>query len=200
MSYCRHCGEEVSEPDEHCAYCGEQWDVNTVKHTTAPDGVGQAVTTTAAVAQRGQYTRPDTRLPTMKEDVILRRTGAVVIDSVLVLVIATIVASILPADESTFALTLLFYPVYFALAEAKTGQTPGKAAVDLTVISTQGTTISTKQAVIRNILRYVDMLFYYLLGLIIILASNRNQRLGDVVANTVVVRDSAVTDRQNGGK
>ena len=43
---------------------------------------------------------------------------------------------------------------------------------------------------IRNILRLIDFLpSAYLLGAIVILATRKNQRIGDVVAGTLVVRE-----------
>jgi uncharacterized RDD family membrane protein YckC len=44
------------------------------------------------------------------------------------------------------------------------------------------------QALMRNILRLVDGLVFYIVGIILIINSDRNQRLGDRVAGTVVLR------------
>ena len=43
-------------------------------------------------------------------------------------------------------------------------------------------------ALVRNLLRLVDALFFYLVGAIFALASPRGQRLGDRAAHTLVVR------------
>lgn len=43
-------------------------------------------------------------------------------------------------------------------------------------------------AVIRNVLRVVDGLFFYLVGALFALTSPRGQRLGDRAAHTLVVR------------
>ena len=78
---------------------------------------------------------------------------------------------------------------YFIGIEGKTGATPGKHLLGLLVVRTDGGDIGFREAVIRNILRVVDALpALYLIGLIAVLASERNQRIGDRVAGTVVVR------------
>ena len=43
-------------------------------------------------------------------------------------------------------------------------------------------------AVVRNLLRLVDGLFFYLVGALFAFSSPRAQRLGDRAAHTVVVR------------
>src|SRR5437868_48515 len=61
------------------------------------------------------------------------------------------------------------------------GQTPGKWALGLRVVSCDGQPIDARQAVMRNILRAVDMLpIAYQLGLITAAANKRFQRLGDL--------------------
>ena len=43
-------------------------------------------------------------------------------------------------------------------------------------------------AAIRTILRLIDGLFGYLVGFIVVLASSKRQRLGDMAAHTLVIR------------
>jgi uncharacterized RDD family membrane protein YckC len=45
-----------------------------------------------------------------------------------------------------------------------------------------------KTAAIRTVLRIIDGLLFYLVAFISVLASGKNQRLGDMVAHTLVVR------------
>ncbi|MCK5903622.1 MAG: RDD family protein [Cocleimonas sp.] len=78
-----------------------------------------------------------------------------------------------------------FYPVYFEVF--KQGQTPGKRALNLYVALDNGCPISMSASMIRNILRFVDFLpLFYGFGLISMLLNRRFQRLGDLVAGTVV--------------
>src|SRR5881275_886411 len=81
---------------------------------------------------------------------------------------------------------------YFAIFEwAWRGQTPGKLIMKLRVIREDGRPISFFEAMIRNLLRVVDIIFppFYSIGLISVFASARDQRVGDLVAGTVVVRE-----------
>ncbi|MDJ0839425.1 MAG: RDD family protein [Acidobacteriota bacterium] len=79
-----------------------------------------------------------------------------------------------------------FYPVLFEVY--KQGRTPGKMALKLRVVTTGGAPVGWRGSMLRNLLRVVDFLpFFNGLGLIAVLFSNRFQRLGDMVAGTLVV-------------
>ena len=80
---------------------------------------------------------------------------------------------------------------YFALFEAFWhGQTPGKRAMKLRVIKDSGRQITLFEAMARNLLRVVDYLpGFYLAGVITMLCNKRSQRLGDLVAGTIVVHE-----------
>jgi uncharacterized RDD family membrane protein YckC len=69
------------------------------------------------------------------------------------------------------------------------GQTPGKRLLRLRVMDLYGLRLQLSQVVIRNLLRSVDMLpaFYFLGGAVSVVARNC-QRLGDIAANTIVIR------------
>jgi uncharacterized RDD family membrane protein YckC len=77
-----------------------------------------------------------------------------------------------------------------AFEAAWDGRTPGKRLVGLRVIGDSGVRITIAQAAIRNFFRVLDSLpLTYVLGAIAHLVSPRGQRIGDVVAGTVVVRE-----------
>ena len=79
-----------------------------------------------------------------------------------------------------------FYPVYFELY--KNGQTPGKKNFNLYVTMENASPITPGASIIRNLLRFVDFLpFLYGFGIISMLLTKRFQRLGDLVAGTVVL-------------
>jgi uncharacterized RDD family membrane protein YckC len=80
---------------------------------------------------------------------------------------------------------------YFALFEAYWhGQTPGKRVMKVRVIKDSGRQITLFEALARNLLRVVDYLpAGYLAGLITMLCNKRSQRLGDLVAGTMVVHE-----------
>ncbi len=73
------------------------------------------------------------------------------------------------------------------------GQTPGKRALRLRVMDAGGLRLEFRQVFIRNLLRAVDGLpLFYLVGGAACLLSPRAQRLGDLAADTVVVRSLPV--------
>ena len=75
---------------------------------------------------------------------------------------------------------------YFAFSEWRWGQTIGKNATGIMVASLEGAgKLSFGQASVRNLLRIVD---FFVIGWIMVAASERKQRLGDRAARTVVVR------------
>lgn len=68
------------------------------------------------------------------------------------------------------------------------GQTPGKRVMKLRVVDARGLNLTFAQILIRNLLRFVDMLpMGYVLGGCVALFSRTGQRLGDIAGGTVVV-------------
>jgi uncharacterized RDD family membrane protein YckC len=84
----------------------------------------------------------------------------------------------------------LIWISYFVIFEwLWNGQTPGKRWLRLRVIREDGRPITFWEAAVRNLLRFVDILPLYSIGLISIFISSRDQRVGDLFAGTVVVRE-----------
>jgi uncharacterized RDD family membrane protein YckC len=89
----------------------------------------------------------------------------------------------------------LIFAGYFVFFEwLWNGQTPGKRLLKLRVIREDGRPITLWEALARNLLRIFDavpgfVLPVYSIGLITIFLSSRDQRVGDVFAGTVVVRE-----------
>jgi uncharacterized RDD family membrane protein YckC len=83
--------------------------------------------------------------------------------------------------------------LYFTFWELATGgRSFGKLIVKLRVIERNGMPLTFRSSVIRNLLRLVDVLpSSYAIGLISLVLSDRNQRLGDLAAGTVVIRINA---------
>jgi uncharacterized RDD family membrane protein YckC len=74
------------------------------------------------------------------------------------------------------------------------GQTPGKRLLKLRVIRDDGRPITLWEAIARNLLRVFDaapgfLVPIYSVGLIVIFLSSRDQRVGDIFAGTVVIRE-----------
>jgi len=69
------------------------------------------------------------------------------------------------------------------------GQTVGKRMLRLRVVDIEGMRLQPSQVVVRNLLRFVDSLpVFYVVGGITCLLSPHAQRLGDLAANTAVIR------------
>jgi hypothetical protein len=86
---------------------------------------------------------------------------------------------------------------YFALFEGLWhGQTPGKRAAKIRVIQQSGRAITMFESLSRNFVRAIDFMpTFYVVGTISIFVTSRNQRLGDLVAGTLVVHDGQTHDR-----
>lgn len=78
---------------------------------------------------------------------------------------------------------------YYVALEAMFGATLGKLLLGVRVRTVDGGPIGWTASLTRNLLRAVDVCFYFI-GAILIWTSPRRQRLGDRAANTVVVQPS----------
>ncbi|MHB1627099.1 MAG: RDD family protein [Bacilli bacterium] len=95
-------------------------------------------------------------------------------------------------EIALYILLLVFLPLfYYVLFEGLWGgQTLGKRFTKLRVVSYSGQSISFFSALVRNIVRIVDFLpSGYLIGMVCMLLTKREQRLGDLAAGTVVIID-----------
>jgi len=80
------------------------------------------------------------------------------------------------------------YDVLFETRAA--GRTPGKRWTGLRVVKMGGAPIGFVASALRNVLRIVDSLpGFYLVGMLSVLFTKNNQRLGDLAAGTIVVRE-----------
>ncbi|MBN2582636.1 MAG: RDD family protein [Planctomycetes bacterium] len=71
------------------------------------------------------------------------------------------------------------------------GQTPGKRLMGIRVIKEGGFPATLFDAALRNLIRVVDFLpVFYGLGVVCLFLTKRHQRVGDLAAGTLVVRQS----------
>ncbi|HYT04806.1 MAG TPA: stage II sporulation protein M [Gemmatimonadales bacterium] len=135
------------------------------------------------------------------------RTAAALLDTVLastaLVLLGWMIATIgFPGAGGTFegwavAAGILLFTfgllAYFVLMEALNGgRTLGKQALGIRVVMETGHPVTPTAAVVRNLFRLVDCylpVLPFLPGLLMIFLHRRNQRVGDVVAGTIVVRD-----------
>ena len=124
---------------------------------------------------------------------------ATLIDAVLVLAISSMVgrllATVLPRGIAVaLTITINFvltwgWHVYFETR--RQGRTPGKRALKLRVIDARGLPVSLYQSLVRNITRALDFApAFYGIGAIAVMLTPARRRIGDVVADTLVVRDT----------
>lgn len=86
--------------------------------------------------------------------------------------------------------TCLVFLLYLILFEGLLGATPGKFIVGLRVKTTEGAPCTFSQGAVRNILRVVDAIGVYLVGLITALVTKKKQRVGDLAAHTIVAQEA----------
>jgi uncharacterized RDD family membrane protein YckC len=85
-----------------------------------------------------------------------------------------------------FGLQFFYYVLFETLGG---GRTPGKRAVGLRVVRSGGRPVTFVRSMLRNIMRVIDAIGFYFVGMVTIFITNNNQRLGDLAADTLVVRD-----------
>ena len=90
-------------------------------------------------------------------------------------------------------LAFLFQWGYFTLFEAFwNGQTPGKKVAKIRVIQRSGRPIGIIESMARNFVRFIDQIpSFYAVGIVAVFVTRQNQRLGDMAAGTLVVREKA---------
>ena len=103
------------------------------------------------------------------------------------------------SDESALFLIIVFFVFgtllvslgYYILFEyIWNGQTPGKRLAGIRVVRRGGLPLTFRDVLLRNLLRLVDSLpSYYFVGLVSFFVTRNQQRLGDLVADTVVIRE-----------
>lgn len=84
-------------------------------------------------------------------------------------------------------IAILLMVLYFVIMEGIWGATVGKFLLKIKVVKVDGSPCDIQASLIRNVLRVVDGLFIYLVGIILIVKSDKKQRFGDMIAKTVVV-------------
>lgn len=124
---------------------------------------------------------------------------AIFIDAVIVSAIASTIGSIVALFLPSGVATAIFVTVNFFLTWAwhlwfetrRQGRTPGKRLLKIRVIDARGLPVSLHQSLVRNITRALDFLpAFYGVGAVAVMASKSRRRLGDIIADTLVVRDA----------
>jgi uncharacterized RDD family membrane protein YckC len=136
------------------------------------------------------FERPKPQMGT-QGDVVPRRVGAFLVDLIVISVVGGLLTAALGIEAlAGGALVTLLYLLYFVGFEGTYGKTPGKHLLGLVVVTERGEPCEYQAATIRTLLRLIDGLpgALYLVGLVAIYLTDDRQRLGDLAADTVVVR------------
>jgi uncharacterized RDD family membrane protein YckC len=117
-----------------------------------------------------------------------------------VVVVAVVINSVLSPQSDTvqtYLATLLIavayafflgYDIYFEVRH--NGQTPGKKRAGIRALREGGAPLDLRAGCVRNLLRLADLLpVLYLVGGVLVLLTTRKQRLGDLAAGTIVIRE-----------
>jgi len=110
--------------------------------------------------------------------------------AMILLMAAAVVANAIAAIVAA-SLLLVFYIGYHVLFEvAGGGRTVGKRAAGLRVVMDGGAPVGLRASLIRNLMRLIEGLpLFYMPAIVSALATRDNQRLGDLAAGTLVVRE-----------
>jgi uncharacterized RDD family membrane protein YckC len=109
---------------------------------------------------------------------------------IVAVVVALDVAGNLGVAVAAIAVFLVNYGYDVMFEVLASGRTLGKRWSGLRVVTVDGRPIGLVASAGRNLMRLVDLLpAVYIAGCVSILVSSRNQRLGDIVAHTIVVRE-----------
>ena len=186
MPFCPKCGREVPSDAKFCTNCGATLEVST---STTPPPPPSGYTPPSALADLGS------------------RIVAGIIDYIIIAIVAGILSLFLMVPwfmtgtammgtpgwfggiGGIVGLMWLLWLIYFTYFEGTSGQTIGKKFTHVKVIKESGERCDFGSALIRNILRIIDHLpFLYILGIILIAATEKRQRLGDMLGKTIVVK------------
>lgn len=133
---------------------------------------------------------PGTRLGAYLMDLSIRLAALYGIALILSLILLPFASTGLPLG-AYFVVAFVLEWGYGCFFEAWwNGQTPGKRAFRLRVIKAEGYAIGFYEAMLRNLLRAADFVpFFYAAGFLTAASNPRMQRIGDLVAGTIVVRE-----------
>ncbi len=170
MPFCQKCGKEITSDTNFCSNCG-----------------ASVVTTTIPT-------------PSLQTVSLGTRAIAAIIDHIMIFIVALVLRLIIAAIMfpffwafrpdvffGLFGLNWVLWILYFTYFEGSRGQTPAKKWLKIKVVREEGSPIDYGTALVRNILRIIDALpIVYIIGAILIVVTDKKQRLGDIVAKTLV--------------
>lgn len=154
------------------------------------------IVTPENIAFEYQVAGPFARLPAYLLDVLLRFAGVMILGFAILLAFGSVGLAGVGVGVWMLVWFLLEWFYGGVFETFWNGQTPGKRALGLRVVSTDGQPINALQAVLRNVLRAVDTMPVAIaqapiplgqVGLIATMSNRRYQRLGDLACGTMVI-------------
>jgi uncharacterized RDD family membrane protein YckC len=207
---CQQCGTPALPGSKFCESCGAKLIAEGTPQAPPQDAPQPQPPSAAPSAPAPTFQAPYATVSPYQGVAI--RFVAILIDTIIIAIISGILTFPLQTPIVTVTLTegtpsfvstpnplawlsggvsLLIFLLYFILLEGSYGQTVGKMIVKIKVVRDNGTKIEYADAAVRNILRVIDAIPFfipYLLGAILIWTSDMKQRVGDRAASTVVVK------------
>jgi len=197
---CPHCHNQISSHSKHCKRCGGA--IPSSQHLLEECGLAEtapAVARTASTAapvragSRYRFARLGDRFIAFALDIALLFGLFAIVDAWAFMRWGTFDAAELQLTTASLVIaialnsTILF--LYGCLLEAACGATLGKVLVGIRVVrTTQRGALAA--CALRNLLRIVDGLAFYLVGTAVAACSEARQRIGDLCAHTAVVEET----------
>jgi len=185
-------GKQLAIPQKRCELLGVE-EMKNVYYVQTPENVPLEF----------ELAGPGSRGMAVVIDTIIQGAAVAVITIILLAIAGETSLNLMIVQENTLyivialLLTFVLQFGYFMLFELlMKGATPGKKIVGLKVMMANGEPVSTTAALIRNLLRMGDMLpGIYAVGIISVVLNRKFMRIGDLAANTVVVKVSGRKNR-----
>lgn len=202
--YCPKCGVENKKGDNFCIYCGEELGNRDLKNRNAgeKENINNNDTFKGEIKPNysGYFENNGFKLASLGSRILAYLVDMLVL--IVLIAIFTVPIFVIQYmyfsyDEPVFELVanlvgFLIVFGYFILMEGPLGKgrTIGKMALKLRVVKEKDhSRIGFGKSAIRNFLRIIDGFFLYLIGMLLISRSEKNQRLGDSVAKTIVITE-----------
>ena len=196
---CPHCHSQISSHSKRCKRCGGA--IPSSQHLLEECGLTEPARTVAPVAApaparnsaRYRFARLGDRFIAFGIDLTILFGVFAVVDAWTFMRWSTFEAAELQLTAASLLIAvtlnsaLLF--LYSCLMEAACGATLGKILVGIRVVRTTRRGALPACAV-RNLLKIVDGLAFYLVGTAVAACSEAKQRIGDLCAHTAVIEES----------
>lgn len=122
---------------------------------------------------------------------------ALMVDQAIIIGMIGAVASLLVISPGLLTVAVFLiqwgYHLYFEVRHR--GQSPGKRVCGLRVVDSRGLPITFQQSFVRNVVRMLDNTpIFYGLGALVAIMDRKQRRLGDIIADTLVIEEHRAAD------